>query len=590
MAGARHSRSGSQHGRRQSTGSHAGTQRRGQGRERGRGNNDGARHPARPLPEDTGEHSRRGSSRRADAPVRGQGVSGHQTGSRRQMSRVGRRRYVRGRAQGFRSDAPRRTALEALTAVHRDDAYANLVLPELVGAAGLAGRDAAFATALTYGTLRLQGRYDAILARCVDRPLGRLDPVVLDVLRLGAHQLLGMRVPTHAAVSASVDLATDAASRGAAGLVNAVLRKVAATDVEGWIATLTGLQSLPLPVSDGEVSVRTGLADPAVLACVHAHPEWIVKAFRQALDRGGRSQEEIEALLEADNADPVVTLCARPGLVSPEYLAREAATYLGQTTCPTDASPYGLVLAGGDPAALPAVRSARAGVEDAGSQLVALVLSEAPLQGRDERWLDMCAGPGGKAALLGARAAQRGAHLVANEISPHRTGLVRSSVKALPLGRVEAGGVVEVRCGDGRRYGEQRPGFFDRVLLDAPCSGLGSLRRRPESRWRRQVADVAELTQTQRELLAAALRTVRVGGLVAYVTCSPHVEETELVVRDVRRAAARAGLASELVHAGDVATRVAPVPPAGADRELLQLWPHLDGTDAMFCALIRRTA
>lgn len=565
--GARGSRPGGQHG---GQGSHAGAQRRGQGRERGYGNKDGARHPARP---EQGAHP----ARQRQEP-----------GSRRQMGRTGGRRRPDQPGRSYRSDAPRRVALEALTAVHRDDAYANLVLPELIAAAGLAGRDAAFATALTYGTLRLQGRYDAVLAECVDRPLDRLDAVVLDVLRLGAHQLLGMRVATHAAVSASVDLATDAAGRGASGLVNAVLRKVARRDLEEWLGAL-GAQQAPATAAAAGADDTAATGGTAALAAVHAHPEWIVKVMRHALRANGRPDAELAALLEADNADPLVTLCARPGLVSPEHLAREVRDRLGTTPQPTDASPYGLVLPGGDPAALPAVRCARAGVEDAGSQLVALVLSEASLEGRDERWLDMCAGPGGKAALLGARAAQRGAHLVANELSPHRTGLVRSSVKAPPTGRVEDGGVVEVCCGDGRRYADQRPGFFDRVLLDAPCSGLGSLRRRPESRWRRRPADLAGLTQTQRDLLQAALRTVRVGGLVAYVTCSPHVEETELVVRDVRRWAERQGLGTELVHAGDVATRVAPVPPAGADRQMLQLWPHLDGTDAMFCALIRRT-
>lgn len=230
------------------------------------------------------------------------------------------------------------------------------------------------------------------------------------------------------------------------------------------------------------------------------------------------------------------------------------------------------------------MRSSAAGVEDEGSQLVALVLSEAAVEGRDERWLDLCAGPGGKAALLGARAAQRGARLVANEVTAHRAELVRASVRAVPEG------VVEVRCDDGRLYGQAEPGRYDRVLVDAPCSGLGSLRRRPEARWRRQPTDVAELAELQRELLVSALAAVRVGGLVAYVTCSPHVLETELVVRDVIRRLEREGRGAEVLHAGDVATRVAPVPPAGADRPMLQLWPHLDGTDAMFCALLRRTA
>ena len=240
-------------------------------------------------------------------------------------------------------------------------------------------------------------------------------------------------------------------------------------------------------------------------------------------------------------------------------------------------------LPGGDPGRIAAVREGRAGVEDEGSQLAALILAEAPLQGRDEHWLDLCAGPGGKAALLGARAAQRGARLTANEIAPHRADLVRAAVSALNPG------VVEVRCGDGRAYGTDEPGGFDRILVDAPCSGLGSLRRRPEARWRRTPKDVTELAALQRELLTSALGAVRRGGLVAYVTCSPHVLETELVVRDVLRHWDKNGGGAQILHAGDAATRIAPRPPAGAERPMLQLWPHADSTDAMFCALLRRT-
>ena len=231
-----------------------------------------------------------------------------------------------------------------------------------------------------------------------------------------------------------------------------------------------------------------------------------------------------------------------------------------------------------------ATRDSRAGVEDEGSQLVALTAAEAPLEGRDERWLDLCAGPGGKAALLAARAAQKGAHLLANEVSPHRAGLVRSALRAVPPD------TAHVRCGDGRDLGRDEPGRYDRVLVDAPCTGLGSLRRRPEARWRRQPGDVTVLAELQRELLTSALRAVRRGGVVTYVTCSPHALETTLVVQDVTRLLEREGLRTEPLHAGDVATRLAPQPPAGSDRETLQLWPHLDGTDAMFCALLRRTS
>ncbi|WP_196717573.1 RsmB/NOP family class I SAM-dependent RNA methyltransferase [Actinomyces trachealis] len=507
--------------------SQAGAQRRGQGRERGKGNAGGRHNPSR-------QHTERGGERRQS------------------------REY---------QDPARLCAFEALLTVREDGAFANLALPPLLDAYHLGKRDAAFATALTYGTLRLQGRYDAIVSQCVDRPLEQVDPRVLDLLRLGAHQLLGMRVPSHAAVSATVDLTRHVAGRGAASFVNAILRRLSEHDADTWIERVTAGNTDEL----------------AALAARTSHPLWVVKALRQALIDNGRDAKELGALLEADNADPEVTLCARPGLVAPEVLAKQAAAATGKEPRLGDTSPYAVVLAGGDPGRISAVRSSRAGVEDEGSQLVALVLSEAPLEGRDELWLDMCAGPGGKAALLGARAAQRGVHLVASEVAPHRADLVDAAVRTLSE---EA---VEVRCMDGRSYGTEETGRYDRVLVDAPCSGLGSLRRRPESRWRRSPQDVRELTGLQQELLASALKTVRRGGLVAYVTCSPHVQETRLVVEDVTRALAHAGITTELLHAGNVATRVAPRPPAGAERELLQLWPHLDGTDAMFCALLRRT-
>ncbi|MDO4899655.1 RsmB/NOP family class I SAM-dependent RNA methyltransferase [Actinomyces sp.] len=464
-------------------------------------------------------------------------------------------------------DAARLAALHALTKVREDDAYANLVLPTLLDQARLGRRDAAFATALTYGALRLQGRYDAVITNCVDRPLGRIDAVVLDVLRLGAHQLLGMRVPTHAAVSTTVDLAAHSAGRGAAGFVNAVMRRISDRDLDNWLEHLR--QDAPDEIT--------------ALSRTQSHPQWVVKALRQALKLNGRSPSELEALLEADNTEPQVALCARPGLISPAHLAEQVRAATGEDARPGRLSPHALILSGGDPGRIEAVRDSRAGVEDEASQLVALMLAAAPLEGDDARWLDLCAGPGGKAALLGALAAERNAELVANEVTDHRARLVAGAVRALPEG------VVRVRTDDGRDLGRQEPGVYDRVLVDAPCSGLGSLRRRPEARWRRTPQDVAALAELQRELLASAIAAVRPGGVVAYVTCTPHVLETSLVVRDATRQAARVGIVLEPLHAGRLAAELAPQPPAGADREMLQTWPHLDDSDAMFCALLRRT-
>ncbi|HVN13047.1 MAG TPA: transcription antitermination factor NusB, partial [Kineosporiaceae bacterium] len=353
-------------------------------------------------------------------------------------------------------DPARRVAFEVLRAVDADDSYANLVLPRLLRRAELAGRDAAFATELAYGTLRGRGTYDAILAACVDRPLDRLDPPVLDALRLGAHQVLAMRVPPHAAVSATVDVVRAEIGQGAAGLVNAVLRRVTEHDLAGWLE--------PAAAPDADDDTR--------LAVTTSHPVWIVRAFRDALAFAGRDPAELPALLAADNAAPEVTLAALPGLATPAELA-------GGTQRTTGALAPTAVRLAGPPDALPAVRQGRARVQDEGSQLLALALAEAPLEGDDGgRWLDLCAGPGGKAALLGAVLAGRrgpaGAVLVANEVSPRRAELVRGSVAAVE--RV-APGLVDVRVGDGRTVGEAEPDRYDRVLVDAPCTGLGALRR-----------------------------------------------------------------------------------------------------------------
>jgi 16S rRNA (cytosine967-C5)-methyltransferase len=451
-----------------------------------------------------------------------------------------------------RTPSARRVAFDVVHAVSTDDAYANLVLPGRLRAARLSPADAGFATELTYGTLRGRGFYDAVIARATGREVGRIDPPVLDVLRLGAHQLLALGTPPHAAVDESVRLAREVGSARAAGFVNAALRRVSERDVDRWRAELS-----------------RGVDDPdALLAIRYAHPEWVVRALREALAAEGR-EAELDALLAADNAAPRVTLVALPGLAdTPDDDRNERTAF----------SPLGLRAAAGDPGADPAVAAGVVRVQDEGSQLAALALSRVRPAEPGERWLDLCAGPGGKAALLAAEARAVGAVFTANEVMPARADLVRRALTPVDPG-------IQVRVGDGRTIASDLREPFDRILVDAPCTGLGALRRRPEARWRKTADDVAPLATLQAELLAAALDATAPGGVVAYVTCSPHLAETRAVVDAVLGARDDA----TAIDTPAVLAQITRTPLDLGDRgTAVQLWPHRQTSDAMFIQLIER--
>ena len=494
-------------------------------------------------------------------------------------------------------------ALEALRAVDQEDAYANLTLPRLLRERRIHGRDAAMATELTYGVLRMRGLYDAILTEVSDRPLTSIDPAVLDALRLGVHQLVGMGTPPHAAVSATVGASRVTVGAGASGFVNAVLRKVAdgpraasaessgpggpedtAGEQPAAAQRPSGPGSGPLAWPDHVAPApEPGTADDRALALRHSHPEWIVRAFRQALIGTGRPVGELPDLLAADNAVPEVTLLARPGLSTPEQIA---AAVERSGARPGRWSPHAWVMPGGSPADIAEIRDGRFRVADEGSQLAALALLGPEIEPSGaERWLDLCAGPGGKSALLSGEALVRGATGVSVEVRPQRTDLVRASVAG-------AGDGWEVRTEDGREVGTTEPDTYDRVLVDAPCTGLGALRRRPEARWRRSPADLATLAPLQRDLVASALRATRPGGVVAYVTCSPHLAETRAVVEDVVRAGQRGkGPAADVIDARPhLCGRDGSQVPDLGEGPTVQLWPHVHGTDGMFVALLRRSA
>lgn len=443
------------------------------------------------------------------------------------MPERGRRRTI---------DAPRRTAFDALRRIHSEDAYANLVTQALTR--GMDPRDAGFVIELVHGTCRMEGTWDAIIETASRRGLNSMQPAVVDVLRMAAHQLFAMSVPTHAAVATSVNLAGVTVGERVTGLVNAVVRRLAAHPLDAWLDR----------IAPG--------TDHAALGLRHAHPRWIVEALDEALDHRG----DLVELLVADNQPPVPMLVARPGLCERDELIASGATAARW-------SPWGASRPG-DPLQVAAIVEGRAGVQDEGSQLVIQAATSVDVPAGP--WLDLCAGPGGKSGLLRGLSPS---FLVAAELQPHRAGLVAQNLRAYPAEQHQV-----IACDGTRPAWGQR---FALTVADVPCSGLGALRRRPESRWRRNREVISELTGLQERLLATAISSTIVGGVIAYITCSPHLAETVDIVataRDVEILDAP----SHLPQVSQAAHRT--------DSRFIQLWPHLHGTDAMFCALLRRVS
>ena len=453
-----------------------------------------------------------------------------------------------------RSDRARLVAWDTICAVREDDAYANLVLPEAIDRARLNKLDASFATNLTYGTLRLQGRYDAVIARCSqDRPVDDIDAPVLDLLRMGCHQLIELGTPPHAAINETVAIARNELGQGTGGFINAILRRV--SERGDW----------------REVLRSTSANKEQFLSVWYSHPRWIVAELRESLAQFGR-EDALEDVLAADNEPAKVALRARDMSVDAlkERIERAKMAWSAPYLVPA-----AVLLAHGNPGRLWPVQDAAAGIQDEGSQLVSLVFANLEVSaGTDERWLDMCAGPGGKTATIAALAAQRGATVFANEPHAHRLDLVAEAVERFS-------DIVALREGDGREIGDLEPNGYDRVLVDAPCSGLGALRRRPEARWRKRPEDIEELTQLQGQLLDSAYQAVRPGGVLLYTTCSPVVRETAGVIEAFLARHPEAEVADVTQTANSEA--LVPVSSTGTTA---QLWPDLHHADAMYMARI----
>ena len=446
---------------------------------------------------------------------------------------------VEARRNTFKSpkpDAARLLAFDLLTEVNRNEGYSNLLLPQALNASKLDDRDRALVTELLYGTIRMQGKHDWVLAQMSDRPWNEVDPGIVDICRLGVHQIHEMRIPDHAAVAATVEVARKRLGESKASFVNALLRGVTRKSMQDWFAPLESV------------------ADHVErLSIVYSHPQWIVSAYFDLL----KDWVEVEAALKINNEAALPTLVSWPG-----YSTQQDLLDIGGEA--TEFSIYGAHWKG-NPGSLDLIKARKIGVQDEGSQLVAEVFARAA---SGKSWLDLCAGPGGKAALLSSIARTRGITFTANEFSAPRADLVRQVVHG-----------DRVLVSDGRHI-DSLGESFDAILIDAPCTGLGALRRRPEVRWRRTVQDLRALTQLQRELIDSAVKALNPGGVLGYATCSPHLAETTIQLVDIKRRY------PELNHID-----VAPLLPPnliGANRDgAMSLWTHKHGTDAMYLALFK---
>ena len=447
------------------------------------------------------------------------------------------------------TQSARSVALDVLVAVAKDDAYANILLPTKIAAAHLDARDAGLATELCNGTLRGRDFYRAIISKCTDRDISKIHSVVLSVLEMGVHQHVAMRVSTHALVNESVNLVKASGMASVAGFTNAVMRRVTERSEQDW-----------------RQIVVEGISDDTLQkAVLTSHPAWIVRALTTALHADNRTGE-IDSLLTADNA---------PGPLGLVDLRTDGDAI--DDVEPSTYSPIGYhLLASGNPNHVTSRSRGRIRVQDEGSQLAALMLIQAEIATGSSQWLDMCAAPGGKSAVLAWSAEKNGAHLTSNELNPTRLSLVKTSLAPWSD--------VTISHRDGRDFGADGA-VFSRILVDAPCTGLGALRRRPESRWRKTPADVAQLTGLQEQLLLSAIDALETGGVVAYVTCSPHVAETRGVVGSaLKKRPAVVELDARKVLQSIVRN---PIELTG-DSLSVQLWPHAHGTDAMFVALLRK--
>ncbi|MGZ4031479.1 MAG: 16S rRNA (cytosine(967)-C(5))-methyltransferase RsmB [Tumebacillaceae bacterium] len=437
-------------------------------------------------------------------------------------------------------------ALDVLLAVETQGAYSNLALTNALRKVRMDGRDIGLATELVYGTIGRMNTLDYYLTPLLKTPLDRLDAWVRNLLRMTVYQLYYLeRVPAFAAINEAVEIAKRR-SKGASGFVNGVLRSV-----------LRNKETAKLPDRDKQW-VRH-------VAMLYSHPEWLVKLWEKTYGR-----EMTEALCAANNERPVLTLRVNSYRITRDELLAELAEQ-GIGAHPSEVSPFGVLLEEGlDITQLPAFKDGLCTVQDESSMLVAQALAPEP----GMRVLDCCAAPGGKTTHLAELMNDRG-EVVAVDIHDHKVELIENIASRLGLSSIRT------MAGDIRDVVEDA-GTFDCVLLDAPCSGLGVIRRKPDLKWNKLPGDITEITAIQRELLDTVASHVRPGGVLVYSTCTVIPEENELMVRDF--------LARHPEFAGESLAPYLPdtVMQSGEDDYFIQLFPQQFNSDGFFIARLRR--
>ena len=443
-------------------------------------------------------------------------------------------------------DKARETAIKVLQEVHEKGAYANVALAQALRRTEIEDQDRRFVTELVYGAVKAGDTLDWILQRYVNRPLKKIPPIIREILRLGLYQIFYLdKVPPSAACNTAVDLAKKYGHKGVAGFVNAVLR-----------TAVREPEKAAFPQGKGHATEE--------LALKSQHPLWLVKHWVKEF-----GFEEASRLCDFDNESAQLCLRANTMKVGREALLQELKD-CGAEAEASAWTPEGVVVKShGALDKLAPLQEGRAQVQDESSMLVAHVVAPQP----GEFIIDCCSAPGGKTTHMAALMGNKG-RIVAGDIYEHKLERIRENAERLGLD------IIEPLLLDAREVGARFQGQADRVLVDAPCSGLGVLRRKPDARWHKNQEELGALPELQLAILKSAAEAVKPGGVLVYSTCTIEQAENQAVVK----AFLRENSAFKLEKTGSFL----PCESSHSEDEMVQLYPQRDGTDGFFIARLRR--